>query len=701
MGKITDIFGELVFNKKIMKQKLSQSTYQKLIDTIQNNEPLDESIAEEIARAMKEWALDKGATHFSHWFQPQRGGTAEKHDAFLDYDLDGEILEKFTAQQLIQSEPDASSFPSGGIRCTFEARGYTAWDPSAPVFLLDGKEGKSLIIPSVYLSWTGDVLDLKTPMLRSLKALNNKAIKLQKLLGNRLAKKITVNAGPEQEYFLISKKLYEKRLDLQTCGRTIFGASPIKGQQMEDHYLGSIRPKVMDFMCALDTELYRYGIKAKTKHNEVAPNQFELAPLYDEVNLSIDHNLQTMTIIKKTAQKFGLVALLHEKPFAKLNGSGKHLNWSIGDNTGTNYLEPSKSPLKNINFLMTIAAILIGLHKYNGLLRAAVADAGNELRLGGNEAPPSIMSLYLGQYLSNLLDHIEGLKAITPEELNYINLDLQHLPKVSKDTSDRNRTSPLAFTGNKLEFRAVGSSHNCSEATTVLNLITAYGYDYIATKLEGMHGQDIKENAVKLLKQILKETKNVRFEGNNYSLAWQKEAQKRGLFITDNTPDALSYYLKPEVITLFTDFKILNKKELCSKVDIQMETYHKTKEIELKTALDLTKTLILPALLKQIILLGNAIQACQHAKTKGTIFTKELSTLENIYQNIQEHNISLTNFLKSAKTKKTFHQKALLFAQKGTTILEKLKKSVDTAERLIAAEYWPLPKYQELLKELD
>ena len=699
MGKIINVFGELVFTKKIMKEKLSQSTYEKLMNTIQNNDPLDESIAEDIARAMKDWALEKGATHFMHWFQPQRGGTAEKHDAFIEYDEYGEVIEKFSAKQLIQSEPDASSFPSGGIRSTFEARGYTAWDPSAPVFLLEGGEGKTLVVPSVFLSWTGEVLDQKTPMLRSIKVLNESALKLQRLLGNRLAKRIVINTGPEQEYFLIPKALYEKRPDIQTCGRTIFGALPAKGQQLEDHYFGAIQPKVMEFMCALDTELYRHGIMAKTKHNEVAPNQFELAPLYEEVNLSVDHNLQTMAILKKVARKFDFVVLLHEKPFANLNGSGKHLNWSLGDNTGTNYLEPSKSPLKNINFLMTIAAILLGVKKYNGLLRAVVSDAGNDLRLGGNEAPPAIMSIYFGSYLNNLLDHIEGLKTITSEEMNYINLDLQNLPKVSKDSSDRNRTSPLAFTGNKFEFRAVGSTHNCAEAVTILNLITAYGYKAILDKLQNMAGEDIKENAIKLLRSILKETKIVRFEGNNYTKEWLKEAGKRGLFLADNTPKALRYYLKPEVINLFLDFGILSKRELESKVHIHLEAYINTKEIEFKIAIDMVKTMVFPAIMKQIGLLGKAASA--FGDKKNVLFKEDLGEMEKLYVDIKFFTTKLSVFLESMNNEKDILKRADAFADDGINISTKLRAFVDTAETLIAAEYWPLPRYRELLRELN
>ena len=460
MGEIKSKFAELVFTKEEMKKRLIPTTYEIFMDTLQNKRGLDETIADDIARAIKEWAIENKATHFTHWFQPQRSGTAEKHDAFISYNGSGEIIEHFSSGQLIQSEPDASSFPSGGIRSTFEARGYTAWDPTSPVFLREHDNGRSLIIPSIYLSWTGEALDMKTPLNRSMKALNTNAIKLQRLLGNRVAKNIKVFSGLEQEYFLLPKDKIGSRMDLKICGRTVLGAEATKGQLMEDHYFGSIQSKVMVFMNDLEKELYRYGIPIKTKHNEVAPNQFELAPLYEEMNLAIDHNLETMEIMTRIAEKHDLMVTFHEKPFEGVNGSGKHMNWSIGDNTGANYLEPSRSPAKNISFLMTVAAILLGVKEYSGLLLSSILHAGNELRLGANEAPPAIMSVYFGSYLSDLLDHIEGTKTFTEKELNYINHGLENMPKVVKDTSDRNRTSPIAFTGNKFELRALGASSN-------------------------------------------------------------------------------------------------------------------------------------------------------------------------------------------------------------------------------------------------
>jgi glutamine synthetase len=689
----SQVFGELTFNKKLLKEKLSKEVYAKLAATLDGGAPLDESIAADVAHAMKEWAIENGATHFTHWFQPQRGGTAEKHDAFLSYGKDGEMIERFSAKQLIQSEPDASSFPSGGIRSTFEARGYTAWDPTSPAFLLEAGDTKTLVIPTVYLSWTGEVLDLKTPLLRSLKALTESAIKLQKLLGNTV-KKINVYGGPEQEYFLVSQELYDSRPDLRITGRTLFGAAPAKGQQLEDHYFGAIKDKVMMFMEDFDMELYRHGIPSKTRHNEVSPNQFEIAPLYEEVNLVIDHNLQLMEIIKRVAEKHGMVAVLYEKPFAGVNGSGKHFNWSLGDDSGTNYLEPSDSPMKNISFLLTLGAILLGVNKFGGLLRAAVADAGNDHRLGANEAPPAIMSVYLGEYLAGLMDEIEGIGSqVTEKTLSHINTGVKNLPKVAKDTSDRNRTSPVAFTGNKFEFRAVGSSQNCSEAATTLNLIVAYGYDEIARRLAAKKGDSVKENAILVMKDVLKETKKVRFEGNNYSEEWHKEAAKRGLPNAKNTPEALEIMLEKESEELFTKYGVLSKRELHSKVEIKLDAYVKVKDVELKAGLNIARTLILPAVLEQVLTLGEAVKAAGKAGALGA----DLKAATALYSDIQAAIKGLEKAIAVCEKEDNLEKKAKLYAKNGASALADLRASVDKAEEAVADRYWPMAKYQELL----
>ncbi|MCP4653261.1 MAG: glutamine synthetase type III [Candidatus Omnitrophica bacterium] len=698
MVEIIKKFGELTFNKKIMQQKLSKEIYRKLLATIETGDPLDQSIAGDVAHAMKEWATENGATHFTHWFQPQRGGTAEKHDAFISYSEDGEIIERFSAKQLIQSEPDASSFPSGGMRSTFEARGYTAWDPTSPAFLLEAGDTKTLVIPSVFLSWTGDVLDIKTPLLRSIKAVNSSAIKLQHLLGNKKVNRIKIFGGPEQEYFLFSKDLIDSRPDLAVCGRTLFGAMPAKGQQMEDHYFGAIKDKVIQFMEHLDIELYRRGIPAKTRHNEVSPNQFEIAPLYEEVNLSIDHNLQLMDIMRKVADSHGMVAILHEKPLAGVNGSGKHFNVSIGDNTGDNYFEPSNSPQKNTIFLLSLGAILLGVEKYGGLLRASVADAGNDHRLGANEAPPAIISIYLGEYLNNLLNEIAGLGKITQKAISEIYLGVQDLPKVAKDSSDRNRTSPLAFTGNKFEFRAVGSTHNCAEAATVFNLIVAYGYDQLYNMIKAKKGKaNPKEKAIEVLKEVLKKTKKVRFEGNNYDEKWHKEAQKRGLPNTKTTPDALGLFLKPEAAKLYESFNVLTKRELHSKIDIKLETYIKTKDIEFRTAANIAKTLILPTILRQISLLSDANSGIKAAGIKQSAIVSDIKAINSLYADIKDGISGLEKAIIAREKEDDVLLAAKLCAGNGTKALDKLRCAVDRAEEVVCDDLWPMAKYQELL----
>jgi glutamine synthetase len=696
MKSIHDYYGELVFSRKVMEQKLSKNIFKKLTAAIDSLEPLDQSIAGEVAHAMKEWALENGATHFTHWFQPQRGGTAQKHDSFIDYGEHGEIIERFSASQLVQSEPDASSFPSGGIRSTFEARGYTAWDPTSPVFLLGAGKTKTLVIPSVFLSWTGEVLDLKTPLLRSLSALNEKVIALQKLLGNKNAKQVKVYAGIEQEYFLLSKELVKSRPDITVTGKTLFGSRPAKGQQMEDHYFGNIKDKVLEFMEDVDHQLYRKGIPVKTRHNEVAPNQFELAPLHQEANLAIDNNLQIMEILKKVAIKHDMVALLHEKPFSGVNGSGKHFNWSIGDNIGANYFEPSKSPLKNVSFLLAISAVLLGVKKFGGVLRAIVADAGNDHRLGANEAPPAIMSVYLGDYVNEILDSIEKTHTINEKAVNEITLGVQNLPKVNKDYSDRNRTSPVAFTGNKFEFRALGSSANPAEAGTVLNFIATYGFDEIYKRIEAKKGDDdVKKKALEVVKEILVETKDIRFEKNGYSQDWHNEAEKRGLPNAKNTPAALKLLLDDEVVKTFAKYGILTGRELKSKVEIKLENYIKTKEIDYRYSIKVVNTLLLPAILKQINVLAKVSKNLNKLNIKPASFEKELETVIEIYDSVKKLVAEMESFLNQEH--KDLQKTAEKFASEGVEILAKLREQIDFAEDLVADEFWPMTSYQKLL----
>ncbi|MCL1973160.1 MAG: glutamine synthetase III [Endomicrobia bacterium] len=697
MKSIHNYYGELVFTKKAMEHKLSKNVYAKLIAAVNSLEPLDQSIAGEVAHAMKEWAIENGATHFTHWFQPQRGGTAQKHDSFITHGENGEKIERFSAEQLIQSEPDASSFPSGGIRSTFEARGYTAWDPTSPVFLIEAAKTKTLVIPSVFLSWTGEVLDLKTPLLRSIAVLKEKAIEVQKLLGNKNAKQIKIYAGIEQEYFLISKEMLKNRPDITVTGRTLFGNAPAKGQQLEDHYFGTIKRNILDFMEEVDHELYRNGIPVKTRHNESAPNQFELAPLHEESNLAIDNNLIVMDVLRNVADKHNMAALLHEKPFAGVNGSGKHFNWSIGDNTGVNYFEPSKSPLKNISFLLAVSAVLLGVKKFGGVLRASAADAGNDFRLGADEAPPAIISVYLGEFVSGIFDSIEKAGKFDETKVNDIILGVQSLPKINKDYSDRNRTSPVAFTGNKFEFRMLGSSANPADAGTVLNLLAAYGFDEIITRINAKQSDDVKFAALEVVKEIIKETKEVRFEENNYSKEWHKEAAKRGLPNAKNTPEALELFLKDDVIKAFEKYKILSERELRSKVEIKLENYVKVKAIEYKYALKIINTLILPAMLKQI----NEVAATLNNLGKLDVASKslngDLKILTGLYDGIKDISAKLAKFVSEDFGEISVTAKK--YAVEGANLLSELRSKVDIAEDLVADEYWPLTSYQKLLND--
>ncbi len=699
MKRISTYFGELTFNKKVMQEKLPQKIYLKLISTITNATPLDRNIADDVAHAMKEWALDNGATHFTHWFQPLRGGTAEKHDAFITYSKTGEIIERFSGDQLIQSEPDASSFPSGGIRSTFEARGYTAWDPSSPAFLIEADNSKTLVIPSVFLSWTGDVLDTKTPLLRSLHTLNEKGLRLFNLISDNPLNRMKVYAGLEQEYFLVAKEHWQKRPDLKNCNRTLFGAPPSKGQQMEDHYFGSIKGRVLAFMEELDHELYRRGIPSKTRHNEVSPNQFEIAPLYEELNLAIDHNLQTMDIMKRIAEKHDLVCLTHEKPFAFVNGSGKHLNWSVGDDLGNNYLEPSKSPADNINFLTTIVAFLAGIKEFGGLLRASIADAGNDHRLGANEAPPAIMSVYLGDYLTHIMDSIEKISPEKEMNLAQINLGLQNIPSVNKDISDRNRTSPIAFTGNKFEFRAVGASQNASEAATILNFNLAYGYDLIYQRLVKLEG-DIQSNLLLVMRDILFETRVIRFEGNNYSADWQQEAEKRGLPNTKNTPRALDYLVEENAIKEISRFEILSEREIRAKYEVKLEAYTKTKQIEFQTALKMISTLYLPAISKALLNQSSTLLNLQNLNLKSPVILQEVMDMERLYSEIKLKNDKFKKLLESCFQEQDWVLLAHKYADQLQPEMDQIRILIDEAEEIIATELWPVPKYSNMFDPL-
>ena len=591
MANVPEMFGSMVFNERKMQERLPTTTYKALKKTIKNGEPLDISVANAVANAMKEWAVEMGCTHYTHWFQPMTGVTAEKHDSFIYPVDDGQIIMEFSGKELIKGEPDASSFPSGGIRATFEARGYTTWDPTSPAFIRD----KTLYIPTAFCSYTGEILDKKTPLLRSMERLCSIAVKVLHLLGKTDVTRVTTTVGPEQEYFLIDKKVYDKRPDLIFTGRTLFGAPAPKGQELEDHYFGSIKTRVAAFMNDLDEELWKLGIFAKTKHNEVAPSQHELAPIFETSNIATDHNELTMEVMKKTAEKHGLVCLLHEKPFAGVNGSGKHNNWSISTNTGENLLDPGKNPENNLQFQLFLAAIVKAVHEYQDLLRLTVASAGNDHRLGANEAPPAIISMYLGDDLGAMVDSIINGNEYVSERKKEMLTGVDVLPDFKKDTSDRNRTSPFAFTGNKFEFRALGSSLNIGCPNYMLNTMVAEELSQFYDEL--VNADDLETALKELVKKTLTEHQNIIFNGDNYSDEWVKEAEKRGLCNYRSLPEAMEHYIDRKNIDLFVKNGILNEPEILARYEIELEQYAKQIRIEALTMVEMAEKNMLPSVI--------------------------------------------------------------------------------------------------------
>ena len=577
--EIPALYGSLVFNDKVMRNKLPKDMYKALRKTIENGTHLELDVANSVAVAMKEWAVENGATHYTHWFQPMTGFTAEKHDSFITPVGDGEVIMDFSGKELIKGEPDASSFPSGGLRATFEARGYTAWDPTSPAFIKDG----TLYIPTAFCSYSGEALDKKTPLLRSMETLNTEAVKMLKLLGNETVTSISTTIGPEQEYFLVDKDLYKKRKDLVFCGRTLFGAPAPKGQEMEDHYFGSLKPKVAAYMHDLDVELWKLGIPAKTKHNEVAPAQHELAPIFDTANVAVDHNQLTMEIMKKVADKHGLVCLLHEKPFEGINGSGKHNNWSLITNDGVNLLNPGSTPAQNIQFLVFLMAVIKAVDEYADLMRVSATSAGNDHRLGGNEAPPAIVSIFLGDELTAVLESIENDTFFGKQKKVQLDIGAHVLPHFVKDTTDRNRTSPFAFTGNKFEFRMLGSAASVANPNVVLNTAVAEALAQFYTELEGTKPEDMEQAVHELIKRAIRKHKKVIFNGNGYTDEWVAEAEKRGLYNLPSTPDCLPQLLADKNVELFTKHHVFTKEELTSRYEIKLENYVKTIGIEART----------------------------------------------------------------------------------------------------------------------
>lgn len=694
MANVPEIFGSMVFNDQKMQERLPKATYKALKKTIQNGEPLDLSVANVVANAMKDWAIELGCTHYTHWFQPMTGVTAEKHDSFIVPNGDGQVIMEFSGKELIKGESDASSFPSGGIRATFEARGYTTWDPTSYAFVKDG----SLYIPTAFCSYTGEILDKKTPLLRSMERLNAEAVKLLQLLGKTDVTRVITTVGAEQEYFLIDKEMYDRREDLIFTGRTLFGAKAPKGQELDDHYFGSIKTRVAAFMKDVDEELWKLGILAKTKHNEVAPSQHELAPIYATANVATDHNELTMEIMKKTAEKHDLVCLLHEKPFAGVNGSGKHNNWSLTTNTGENLLDPGKTPENNTQFLLFLAAIAKAVHEYQDLLRITVASAGNDHRLGANEAPPAIISMYLGDDLGALVDSIINDKEYVSKGKVKMRTGVDVLADFKKDTSDRNRTSPFAFTGNKFEFRSLGSSLNIACPNYMLNTMVAEELSQFYDELKDAEDKELAVNA--LIKRVFTEHQNIFFSGDNYAPEWVEEAEKRGLLNLKSLPDAEAHFMDQKNIDLFVKNKIMSEQELRARYEIELENYSKQINIEALTMIQMAKKDITPsvtAFVRELTETALAKKALSEAiptsveedlitslSNKLVCFTKKTSELEEAV--IKANDYSDDNLAYAAYYRET------VFA-----IMQELRAVGDSMETETASEYWPYPSYGEML----
>ena len=687
------MFGSMVFNDRVMKERLPKETYKALLRTIEEGRKLDPAVASVVANAMKDWATEKGATHFTHWFQPMTGITAEKHDSFISPVDGGKIIMEFSGKELVKGEPDASSFPNGGLRSTFEARGYTAWDPSSYAFIKDN----TLCIPTVFYSYGGEALDKKTPLLRSVEAINKQTLRILKLFGHRDVKRVRVTVGPEQEYFLINRKKYYQRQDLVICGRTLFGARPPKGQEMEDHYFGTIKPRVAEFMADLDEELWKLGILAKTEHNEAAPAQHELAPIFTEANMAIDHNQLTMEIMKKVARRHDLACLLHEKPFEGVNGSGKHDNWSLGTDTGINLFEPGDSPKDNAQFLLFLVAVLKAVDEYQDLLRVSIASANNDHRLGGDEAPPAIVSVFLGQELTDMLETIEKDAAYEQHDREEMKVGVHILPRFARDTTDRNRTSPFAFTGNKFEFRMPGSGSSVSGPNVILNTIVAEALCQFADELE--QAESFERGLQELIKRNIRDHKRIIFNGNNYSQEWVEEAARRGLFNMQTTVDALPAYLAEKNVAVFDKHNIFTHTELKSRFEISLENYCKTLNMEALTMIDMAYKEILPAVSKYVNLLCNTVVARKQAglgeiKSGEEAIAQQLSALSAEAYNRLRH---LEDNLQRTHNIVDIHEKAIYFKDAVLPAMEALRETCDQMERITAEEYWPYPTYNKLL----
>jgi glutamine synthetase len=695
---IKEMFGENVFSEAVQRERLPKPIFKALQKTIRLGQPLDPSVADAVANAMKDWAIEQGATHFTHIFQPMTGATAEKHDSFVAPTGDGQAIIEFSGKELVRGEPDASSFPSGGLRATFEARGYTAWDPTSPAYIYESPNGATLVIPTAFLSWTGEALDKKTPLLRSMEALSAQALRILKLFGNKDARKVFTTVGPEQEYFLIDKHFYYARPDLINAGRTLFGSPPPKGQEMEDQYFGVIPERVLACMADAEAKLFKLGVPVKTRHNEVAPSQYEIAPTFEDSNLATDHQQLTMQVLRQTADTYGLACLFHEKPFAGINGSGKHNNWSMSTDTGENLLEPGDTPHDNAQFLVFCVAVIRAVARYPELLRVSVNGAGNDHRLGANEAPPAIISVFLGDQLQDIMDQLEKGGARTTRQGGVMEIGVSVLPKLPKHAGDRNRTSPFAFTGNKFEFRAVGASQSIAGPNTVLNTIVAESLDYMATNLEKavQSGKDLNKAIQELLPGVIKESKRVLFGGDNYAADWHQEAERRGLPNLRNTPDALPVILRPETVELFRKYRVYTERELQSRFAILSENYVKTVTIEGKLTSLMARTMILPAALRYQTEVAQAVAA---TKAAGVDNSSQVELLRRLTATITDFQTA------TAKLDQALGHHAegdvLAHARHARDHVLKAMSEVrslgDALETQVADDLWPLPTYREML----
>ena len=697
-SKASEEFGSLTFNEEAQRARLPKDVYRALRRAVAHSEPIDASVADTIASALKDWAVEHGATHYTHWFQPMTGITAEKHDSFLSPTADGRAVAEFSGKELIKGEPDASSFPSGGMRSTFEARGYTAWDPTSPPWLLVMSNGTTLVIPTAFVSWTGEALDKKTPLLRSMEALSKQAVRILKLFGSK-AHRVVTTCGPEQEYFLIDRQFFFNRPDLINAGRTLFGAKPPKGQELEDQYFGAIPDRVLSFMMDVERELYKVGVPVKTRHNEVAPSQYEVAPIFENANVATDHQMMTMEMMRRIAPKYGLACLLHEKPFAGVNGSGKHLNWSMSDDLGNNLLNPGEAPHDNVQFLVFCAAVIRAVNKFQGLLRYSIASAGNDHRLGANEAPPAIISIFLGDMLTDIFQQLEKAgSAKSTKSGGILDIGVSVLPKLPRDAGDRNRTSPFAFTGNKFEFRAVSANQSIAFPNVSLNVAVAESLDYCATELEKSlkAGKKLQAAIKDLLSKIIKENKQIIFNGNNYADEWQKDAAKRGLLNHKTSVDVYGEVLKPDVVKAFEKYGVLNERELKARYEVALEQYVKTLNIEGQLMVLMANRYILPVAYKYQ---GQVAESVAAVKAAGGTSKEGKKTLDQI--------VKLTDEFKQKADKLQelleheggggADKHARFFRDKVVPAMESLRETGDSLESIVPHDTWPLPTYREML----